>query len=268
MSPRMKRPASAPLLKPLLLLCNDDGFFRREIRILQRRLGSLGRAVIVAPDRERSASSLAVTLRQPLRLQRHAPSVWSVDGTPADCVYFALRQVLPRRPDLLVSGLNPGPNLGQQDVHYSGTVGAAIQAAFLGLPALAASMLPDARGRFHPAFAAEVVRHLAARLLASPLPPGTALNVNIPAPPVRGIKITKLGWKFYDPEIIEKQDPRGNAYFWIGTGQPTHIGDADSDVRAVAAGWISVTPLHTDVTDQALRRSPRLRSLAGPWPAD
>ncbi len=268
MNPRPKPVPSAAADKPLILLCNDDGFFRDEIRILQRRLRSLGRAVIVAPDRERSASSLAVTLRQPLRLHRHGPSVWSVDGTPADCVYFALRKVLPCRPGLLVSGLNPGPNLGQQDVHYSGTVAAAVQAAFLGLPALAASMIPDASGRFYPAFAAGVVRRIAARLLEKPLPPGICLNVNIPAPPVRGLKITKLGWKFYDPEIIEKRDPRGNAYYWIGTGRPSHVGDAASDVRAVDAGWISVTPLHTDVTAHALRRNKMLQSLTGPWPAE
>jgi 5'-nucleotidase len=156
MAPQAPSRPSAPAGRPLILLCNDDGFFRPEIRVLQRRLAGLGRSVIVAPDRERSASSLAVTLRQPLRLQRHGPAVWSVDGTPADCVYFALRRVLPRRPDLLISGLNPGPNLGQQDVHYSGTVAAALQAAFLGLPAMAVSMIPDASGRFHLAFAAGV----------------------------------------------------------------------------------------------------------------
>ncbi|MCX6561677.1 MAG: 5'/3'-nucleotidase SurE [Candidatus Aminicenantes bacterium] len=250
--------------RPLILLCNDDGFFREEIRILHRRLRSLGRTVIVAPDRERSAASLAVTLRQPLRLQRHTPSIWSVDGTPADCLYFALRKILPRRPDLLISGMNPGPNLGQQDVHYSGTVAAAVQALFLGLPAIAVSMIPDARGRFHLGFAASVVREIAGRILADGLPTGLALNINIPAPPVRGIKITKLGWKYYDPEIIEKCDPRGNAYYWIGTGHPSHIGDRDSDVKAVDAGWISITPIHTDVTAHETRRSRRIRTLARP----
>jgi 5'-nucleotidase len=249
--------------RPLILLCNDDGFFREEIRILHRRLRPLGRTVIVAPDRERSAASLAVTLRQPLRLQRHGPSVWSVDGTPGDCIYFALRQVLPRRPDLLVSGMNPGPNLGQQDVHYSGTVAAAIQAAFMGLPAIAVSMIPDARGRFSLPFAASVVRRIAERVLADGLPPGVALNVNIPSPPVRGLRITKLGWKYYDPEIIEKRDPRGSAYYWIGTGNPSHVGDPDSDVKSADAGWISVTPIHTDVTAHGLRRSRPLRALAG-----
>ncbi len=168
--------------RPLILLCNDDGFYRQEIRILHRRLRALGRTVIVAPDRERSAASMAVTLRQPLRLHRQGPSVWSVDGTPADCIYFALRAVLARRPDLVISGMNPGPNLGQQDVHYSGTVAAAVQAAFLGLPAMAVSMIPDARGGFALPFAASVVRRIAERILADGLPPGLALNVNIPAP--------------------------------------------------------------------------------------
>jgi 5'-nucleotidase len=248
---------------PLILLCNDDGFYREEIRILHRRLRPLGRTVIVAPDRERSAASMAVTLRRPLRLQRHGPSVWSLDGTPADCVYFALQAVLPRRPDLLISGMNPGPNLGQQDVHYSGTVAAAVQAAFLGLPAMAVSMIPDARGRFALPFAASVVRRIAERVLADGLPPGIALNVNIPAPPVRGLRVTKLGWKFYEPEIIEKRDPRDNAYYWIGTGHPSHVGDADSDVKTSDAGWISVTPIHTDVTAHDLRRSKPMRALAG-----
>lgn len=254
---------NAAASRPLILLCNDDGFFREEIRILHRRLRPLGRTVIVAPDRERSAASLAVTLRRPLRLQRHDPSVWSVDGTPGDCIYFALRQVLPRRPDLLVSGMNPGPNLGQQDVHYSGTVAAAIQAAFMGLPAIAVSLIPDVRGRFDLPFAASVVRRIAERVLADGLPPGVALNLNIPFPPVRGLRITKLGWKHYDPEIIEKRDPRGGAYYWIGTGNPCHVGDADSDVKSAHAGWISVTPIHTDVTAHDLRRSRPLRALIG-----
>jgi 5'-nucleotidase len=108
-----------------------------------------------------------------------------------------------------------------------------------------------------------VVRDIAARILADGLPDGVVLNVNIPAPPVRGIRITKLGWKYYDPEIIEKQDPRDNAYYWIGTGHPSHVGDRDSDVKTVDAGWISITPIHTDVTAHDVRRNRRIRALAG-----
>lgn len=248
--------------RPTILLTNDDGFYRETIQVLFRRLATVGRTYIVAPDRERSASSLAVTLRQPLRAQRIKPRVWAVEGTPVDCIYFALQKFLPRRPDLIISGLNPGPNLGQQDVHYSGTVAGAIQGLFHGIPSLAVSLLPDAEGRFDVRFAAEVVRTIAAAVLAHGLPPGTALNVNIPAPPVKGVKITRLGWKFYDPEIIEKTDPRNAVYYWIGTGTPRRVGDAGTDVMAAHAGYISLTPLHTDMTAFRAARAPKLGRLA------
>ncbi len=248
--------------RPLILLCNDDGWFRPEIQILFRRLRRLGRTVIVAPDRERSAASMAVTLRQPLRLHRMRPDVWAVDGTPADCVYFALQKILPRRPDLLVSGMNPGPNLGQQDVHYSGTVAAALQGAFMGLPALAVSFIAGPSGPFPLEFGASVTADLVETALSGGLKPGTAVNVNIPAPPVRGVKVTRLGWKFYDPEIVEKRDPRNAVYYWIGTGNPRHEGDGETDVRATDAGYISLTPLHMDLTDEAARGSLPVRRLA------
>ncbi len=248
--------------RPLILLTNDDGYFRPEIRILFRRLRMLGRTVIVAPDRERSAASLAVTLRRTLRLHKMNSDIWAVDGTPADCVYFALQKILPRRPDLLISGLNPGPNLGQQDAHYSGTVAAALQGTFLGVPSMAISLIPGPQGSFPLSFAADIVADLAAASLGGGLPSAIALNVNIPAPPVRGVKVTKLGWKFYDPEIIEKRDPRNDVYYWIGTGNPRHEGDGETDVRAADAGYISLTPLHPDMTDQTARRSARMRALA------
>ncbi len=249
--------------RPLILLTNDDGWFRPEIRILFRLLRRLGRPVIVAPDRERSAASMAVTLRQPLRLHRMRPDVWAVDGTPADCVYFALQKILPRRPDLLISGMNPGPNLGQQDVHYSGTVSAALQGAFMGLPSLAVSLIAGPAGPFPLEFGASVAADLAEAALTGGLKPGTAVNVNIPAPPVRGVKVTRLGWKFYDPEIVEKRDPRNAVYYWIGTGNPRHEGDDQTDVRATDAGYISLTPLHMDLTDESARTSLPVRRLAG-----
>jgi 5'-nucleotidase len=249
--------------RPIILLTNDDGFYRETIQILFRKLGTLGRTYIVAPDRERSACSLAVTLRRPLRVHQAGPRVWAVEGTPVDCIYFALQKFLPRRPDLLISGLNPGPNLGQQDIHYSGTVAGAIQGTFLGIPSLAVSLLPDGGGRFDLTEAAGIVRALAADVLANGLPPGTALNVNIPPGPVKGVKITRLGWKFYDPEIIEKTDPRDSSYYWIGTGTPRRVGDAGTDVVAAYAGYISLTPLHTDMSAHHVLRSARLRRLAG-----
>ena len=253
---------------PVILLTNDDGFYRETIQVLFRRLRALGRTYIVAPDRERSACSLAVTLRRPLRAERVKPRVWAVEGTPVDCVYFALQKFLPRRPDLIISGMNPGPNLGQQDINYSGTVAGAIQGTFLGVPSMAVSLLPGAGGKFDLKAAAEVVRLIAADVLAYGLPPGTALNVNIPPLPAKGVKITRLGWKFYDPEIIEKTDPRNSSYYWIGTGTPRRVGDAGTDVMAAHDGYISLTPLHTDMTAHQSLRSAKLRrmakALAGP----
>ena len=248
--------------RPIILLTNDDGFYRESIQILFRRLASIGRTYIVAPDRERSACSLAVTLRQPLRTQRVKPRIWAVEGTPVDCIYFALQKFLPGRPDLIISGLNPGPNLGQQDIHYSGTVAGAIQGMFQGIPSLAVSLVPDAEGRFALARAAEFVKTIAADVLARGLPPGTALNVNIPSGPIKGVKITRLGWKFYDPEIIEKTDPRNATYYWIGTGTPRRVGDASTDVMAAHDGYISLTPLHTDMTATHGMRSPKLLRIA------
>lgn len=248
--------------RPVILLTNDDGYFRETIQILFRALGALGTTYIVAPDREKSACSLAVTLRHPLRAQRIKPRVWAVEGTPVDCVYFALQKFLPRRPDLVVSGMNLGPNLGQQDINYSGTVAGAIQGTFHGVPSIAVSLLPDARGRFDLKAAAAIVRRLAADVLADGLPDGTALNVNIPPAPVKGVKITRLGWKFYDPEIIEKTDPRDAPYYWIGTGTPRRVGDAGTDVMAAPAGYISLTPLHTDMTAHHVLGSPKLRRIA------
>jgi 5'-nucleotidase len=248
--------------KPLILLTNDDGFFVETIQVLFRRLRSLGQAFIVAPDREKSASSLAITLRRPLRIHHIKPRIWAVEGTPGDCIYFALQKLLPRRPDLVISGINPGPNLGQQDVNYSGTVAGALQGTFLGVPSVAVSMLPDARGRFALSFAADVVRRIAETILAAGLPAGVTLNVNIPPPPVMGVKVTRLGWKFYNPEIIEKKDPRGSSYFWIGTGTPKRVGDKDTDVIAAHEGYISLTPLHTDMTAHHALASPKVRRLA------
>ncbi|MBE0712743.1 MAG: 5'/3'-nucleotidase SurE, partial [Candidatus Aminicenantes bacterium] len=248
--------------RPIILLTNDDGFYLETIQILYRRLRDLGRTYIVAPDREKSACSLAITLRRPLRIQRVKPRIWAGEGTPGDCVYFAIQKLLPRRPDLIIAGMNPGPNLGQQDINYSGTVAGAIQGTFLGIPSIAVSLLHDASGGFNLKFAAEVVRTIAANVLASGLPPGTALNVNIPPPPVKGVKITRLGWKFYNPEIIEKTDPRNSSYFWIGTGVPKRVGDAGTDVMAAHDGYISLTPLHTDMTAHHALSSSKLRHLA------
>ena len=255
-------PKAAGARRPTILLTNDDGFYRETIQTLFRALRPLGTTYIVAPDQEKSACSLAVTLRRPLRAQRVKPRVWAVEGTPVDCIYFALDKFLPRRPDLIISGMNPGPNLGQQDINYSGTVAGAIQGTFEGIPSIAVSLLADGKGRYDLKHAAGIVRMIAAEVLAHGLPAGTALNVNIPPRPLKGVKITRLGWKFYAPEIIEKTDPRNTSYYWIGTGTPRRVGDAGTDVMAAHDGYISLTPLHTDMTAPHALRSPKLRRLA------
>ncbi|OGD31762.1 MAG: 5'/3'-nucleotidase SurE [Candidatus Aminicenantes bacterium RBG_19FT_COMBO_58_17] len=248
-------------MKPLILLTNDDGYFADGILALARHLKRAAETVVVAPDREKSATSLSLTLRRPLRVERIKRDVFAVDGTPADCIYLALKMILQRSPCLIISGINRGPNLGQQDISYSGTVAAAIQGTFLGIPSVAVSAVPNVQGEHDFDLSAEFIFKLAKRILKKRLPAGLTLNVNIPAPPIQGARMTKLGEKRYDPEIVEKRDPRDNTYYWIGSGKPTPIGDRTSDVWAVARGFISVTPLHTDLTDYAALSNPSWKKI-------
>jgi len=251
-------------VQPLILLTNDDGFFAEGIKALAKPLRRFADVVTVAPDRERSAASLALTLRHPLRVEKTRPGVFAVDGTPADCIYLAVTKICPRPPRLLISGINPGPNLGQQDISYSGTVSGALQGTFLGIPSIAVSQLPDADNDFEFDFAADFTARLARAVLRTGLPAGLTLNVNIPAQPIRGIALTELGEKRYDPEVIEKKDPRDRAYYWIGLGKITPSGGRRSDVRAVERGLISLTPLSADRTARrALSSSPLKTILRG-----
>lgn len=236
-------------MKPLILLTNDDGFFAEGIQILEKSVSDLGDVYIIAPDRERSATSLALTLHHPLRVKPASEKVYAVDGTPADCIYLALQKLLPRKPDLILSGINPGPNLGQQDISYSGTVAGAVQGTFLQIPSAALSCLPDEEGTCHFDIAARFAEILSKHLLEHRLPQGITLNINIPPPPIKGIKSAKLGEKRYNPEIVVKKDPRQRDYYWIGTGHPKAMGDQNSDVRIIEDGFITVTPLHRDLTD-------------------
>jgi 5'-nucleotidase len=258
---------SGRALRRLVLLTNDDGHFSPGILTLAVRIRRLADAWIVAPNRERSASSLSLTLHHPLRVQKVKPRVYAVDGTPADCVYLALKKLLPRKPDLILSGMNLGCNLGQQDISYSGTVAAAMQGTFLGIPSAAVSLIPDGKLNYDFETSLRFVEVTARLLLRQGLPAGVTLNINIPPPPVRGIKIVKLGQKRYDPEIIEKKDPRGEKYYWIGPGNPQASGDSAADVRAAGRGFITITPLQTDLTDYRRIRLPilgKLRSLIAP----
>ncbi len=247
--------------KQLILLTNDDGFFSEGIKTLAQHLGDIGSVFIVAPDREKSATSLALTLHRPLRIQRIQEGIYAVNGTPADCIYLAVKKLLPKKPDLIISGLNQGPNLGRQDISYSGTVAAAIQGSFLQIPSLAISVLPDKKGQYFFKFSAQIALRMANGLIKEKLPQGILLNLNIPPPPVKGIRIAKLGEKRYDPEIIEEKDPRNKTFYWLGTGNPKTLGDEDSDVKIINQGYISVTPLHLDLTDYQAMKFPGLKNL-------
>jgi len=248
--------------QPLILLTNDDGYFASGITAVFNALQGLAEGVIVAPDREKSATSLALTLHHPLRVKEIKPRTYAVDGTPADCVYLAMHKLLPRKPDLILSGINHGPNLGQQDVAYSGTVAGAVQGTFFGVPSLAVSCLTDQDRRFDFDYAAALVRKLAGYFLDNPVPPDITLNVNIPPAPFKGLRITSLGRKCYTPEIIESRDPRRLPYFWIGMGSPVAQGDGGSDIETAKQGFISITPLHSDLTSYEMLNSPLLGKLA------
>jgi 5'-nucleotidase len=235
--------------KPVILLTNDDGFFSEGLELLARSLKAFAKIHIVAPDREKSATSLALSLHRPLRVKKVRKNIYAIDGTPADCVYMAVQKLLPQKPDLLISGPNPGPNLGQQDTAYSGTVAGAVQGTFLQIPSMAISVLHDEEKIFHYEHSLNIAIALIKKVLKNPPKQGITLNINIPPPPVKGIRVVKLGQKRYNPEIIEKTDPRNRTYFWIGTGKPKAIGEKNSDVMVIKEGYITVTPLHSDKTD-------------------
>jgi 5'-nucleotidase len=241
--------------RPTILCSNDDGIHAAGLRTLVRRLGDLGEVIVVAPDRERSATSHAFTLDRPLRCEEVEPGFFAVDGTPADCVYIGLLKLCKERPKLVVSGINHGFNLGS-DVFYSGTVAGAVEAALRDVPAIAVS-LEWARGmrhqpeQFQPA--AEFVHALARATLAEGLPTGTLLNVNVPQrPPPKGYQWTRLGKRVYRDQVDERKDLRGRHYYWIG-GPAEGFGDVpDSDLHAVRDGVVSVTPLDLDLTHHNL----------------
>lgn len=232
-----------------LLLTNDDGIGAEGLSHLRQAVSGLGQITIVAPERQQSGSSHALTLSDPLRINRIDDHTIAVDGTPTDCVLLAMRGLLENRPDLLISGINHGPNLGD-DITYSGTVAAAFEGTLLGLPSIAISVCSWKECIFEAA--AEFAAVIAAEVLKHGLPPGTLLNVNVPSLPpeeIKGVRITKLGKRVYRDMIVRKTDPRGRDYYWIGGEPPIWCRGEDTDFEAVEAGMISVTPLHLDLTD-------------------
>jgi 5'-nucleotidase len=231
---------------PRILVTNDDGVFSEGIKLLAEGLADLGEVTVVAPDREQSASGHALTLSRPLRLQKVGEGRYAVDGTPTDCVNLGVHLLLKDRlPDLVVSGINFGLNLGD-DVTYSGTVSATFEGTLLGIPSLAFSQEIAEGFSFAPA--ARFARHLAAAVLAEPeVPRDLLLNINVPAGPIRGVSFARLGRRTYKQSVIEKLDPRGRKYYWIA-GTPQWHAAEGTDFAAIAAGRISLTPLHLDLT--------------------
>jgi 5'-nucleotidase len=232
-----------------ILVTNDDGIQAEGIRALADALALLGTVSIIAPDREQSATSHALTLHRPLRVRKVSEGIMSVDGTPTDSVLLGVHGFLKRKPALVVSGINHGPNMGS-DVLYSGTVAAASEGMFLGIPAIAISLAGRGEGQF--VTAARVAHNLVKRLLKRGLHAGMCLNVNVPALPweqLKGVRITRLGKRVFRDVIVEKTDPRGKLYYWIGGEEPTWEQDEASDFAAVEEGYVSVTPLTFELTD-------------------
>lgn len=233
--------------KKLILVTNDDGIRSAGIRKLAAALKKVGDVYVVAPDRERSAASHSLTLHRPLRVEKVGPRQWTVDGTPTDCVTLAVQGVLPRRPDIVVSGINRGGNLGE-DVLYSGTVSAAMEGTLLGIPSIAISLVGRHRFDFAPSadFALRLVRYV----IRKGLPADTLLNVNVPdTKEPGGYGITHLGKRYFSDVIVEKTDPRGKKYYWIGGDMAEWVGGEDSDFFVIEKGRISITPLHLDLTN-------------------
>lgn len=236
----------------LILVTNDDGIRSQGILVLARALKRVGEVYVVAPDRERTAAGHSLTLHKPLRIEAQGPRMFAISGTPTDCVNLAVNQILPRRPDLVVSGINKGGNLGD-DVTYSGTVSAAMEGTLLGIPSIAVSQLGEER--FHFQTAARFAVRLARWVHRFGLPTDTLLNVNVPdLPPeeVKGLRVTCLGKRMFDSNsIIEKKDPRGKTYYWIGGNRVAWESRKDTDQEAVEKGMVSVTPVHLDLTNYA-----------------
>jgi 5'-nucleotidase len=233
-------------MRPLVLLSNDDGYASPGIRAIREALAAAADVITLAPESEQSASSHSLSLHRPLRLRAVEPAVFALDGTPADCVYVALHakeRVLPRKPDLIVSGINHGMNLGQ-DAFYSGTIAAAREGALRGIPSLATS----AHARVDLRAAAGVSARIAFELLRERPAHGTLLSLNFPDAWNGGIRSTHLGLRIYD-EIVEfRVDPRGREYLWIGGPGVRHERDAGSDTDAYDDGFASITPLALELT--------------------
>ena len=230
-----------------ILVSNDDGVHADGIRVLSAALSALADVVVVAPDRNHSGASHSLTLENPLRVEAMAHNGFmAVKGTPTDCVHLAVNELLKPLPDMVVSGINHGANLGD-DVIYSGTVAAATEGRHLGLPAMAVSLV----GSEHFASAAHYACRLVQGLMRNPLPADQILNVNVPDLPlaeIKGIRVTRLGCRHPAEAVIVEQDPRGRPIYWIGPPGATQDAGEGTDFAAIEAGFVSITPLQVDMT--------------------
>ncbi len=243
---------------PTILITNDDGVDAPGLVALHRALAPLGEVLRVAPDRDQSGAGHALTLNHPLRIKQVGESAHAVDGTPTDCVNLGIFHLLSQRPDLVVSGINPSPNLGD-DITYSGTVSAAFEGTLLGVPSFAVSADCGA-GRPQFQQAAEVAALVARRVLDEGLPANTLLNVNVPREASRGIRVTRQGKRVYSEGVVERVDPMGRQYYWIGGVPPDWEEDPGSDYAALREGFVSLTPLRLDLTHYEV-----LDTLAARW---
>ncbi len=231
-----------------ILLSNDDGYFAPGLAVLADAIQKIAHIDVVAPERDRSGASNSLTLSRPLRLQCAANGFYYVDGTPTDCVHLAITGLLSQEPDMVISGINHGANLGD-DVIYSGTVAAAMEGRFLGLPAIAVSLVGKSGGHFETA--ARVVLDLIVKLKSHPLPADTILNVNVPDIPyeqLAGFEATRLGHRHKAEPVIKSADPHGNAIYWVGPSGAEADAGAGTDFYAVRHHRVSVTPLLVDLT--------------------
>jgi len=236
-------------MRPLILVTNDDGVYSEGLIVLADAMKSLGDVYIVAPDRERSAVSHSLTLHRPLRAEKMDDTVYAVNGTPTDCVALAVQKLLPKRPDLVASGINKGANLGD-DVTYSGTVSAAIEGTILNIPSFAISLVGDQPYLFDSAIPYAI--QTANYILQKGLPYDTLLNVNVPnttLEKIKGVKLTRLGKRIYDNAIKEVLSPRGEIHYWIGGGKPYHEHGEGMDIQAINDGYVSISPVHLDLTN-------------------
>ncbi len=249
-----RSPASDRIpIMPIILVTNDDGVHSPGIASLFHAMEILGDAYVVAPDRERSAVSHALTLHRPLKVDNLKERVFSINGTPTDCVAVAIDKLLPEKPALVVSGINKGGNLGD-DITYSGTVSAAMESTIMGIPAFAISLVTR-RQRYHSLnfdAASRIAQAIGKYILENPLPYDTLLNVNVPDTAyenIKGIKITRQGKRIYDGAIKETFDPLGEKYYWIGGGKPYWEHGEDTDIQAIQDNHVSATPIHLDLTN-------------------